>query len=294
MSGHGVPRCAVPVPDADRSTVQKLNDPAASPRPEGRAARRRRGVRTSSMAATAGVVLLAAAAGGVLLLIGRDGRRSAARPPSPAGPQGAPERAEPAATLMPQAGPVVNGRRQPLAVRVPASAGGRYALLPGTTAPPKGRGSVVRYMVEVERGLPIAGADFAAEVHRVLNDPRSWGHGGTMRFMRVSKGAARLRVSLSSPALTDRMCAPLVTHGELSCRAGDRSVINARRYGEGAATYGGDLATYREYVINHEVGHALGHGHQQCPGPGRRAPVMVQQTKSLYGCRPNAWPFPRG
>lgn len=286
------PGCALPVPDADRSTVQKLNDPA--PHPQGRAARRRRrrGAGKPWMAATAGVVLVAAGAGGALLLIGRDARRAAARPPSPAGPQGT--RAEPAATLMPQAGPVVNGRRQPLAVKVPASAGGRYALVPGTTAPPKGRGSVVRYMVEVERGLPIAGAGFAAEVHRVLNDPRSWGHGGTMRFMRVSEGAARFRVSLSSPALTDRMCAPLVTHGELSCRAGRRSVINAHRYGEGATTYGDDLATYREYVINHEVGHALGHGHQQCPGPGRRAPVMVQQTKSLYGCRPNAWPFPRG
>ncbi|WP_242614512.1 DUF3152 domain-containing protein [Actinomadura roseirufa] len=165
--------------------------------------------------------------------------------------------------------------------------------MPGTAAPPAGtRGTVVRYMVEVERGLPLSASRFAAEVHRVLNDPRSWGHGGTMRFLRVSRGPVRFRVALSSPALTDRMCAPLVTGGELSCRSGPRSVINARRYGEGAATYGRDLASYREYVINHEVGHALGHGHQGCPGPGRRAPVMVQQTKSLYGCRPNPWPFP--
>ncbi|WP_242619828.1 DUF3152 domain-containing protein, partial [Actinomadura fibrosa] len=214
--------------------------------------------------------------------------------PAPAAAGGASRAARSGKVAAPVApGRLVNGRRQPVAVRIPESAGGRYVLVPGTAAPPRGsRGPVVRYMVEVERGLPITGAEFAAEVHRVLNDRRSWGHGGAMRFQRVARGPVRFRVSLTSPALTDRECAPLVTGGELSCRSGIRSVINARRYGEGAATYGADLATYREYVINHEVGHALGHGHEQCPGPGRRAPVMVQQTKSLYGCRPNPWPFP--
>jgi hypothetical protein len=191
------------------------------------------------------------------------------------------------------AGPVVNGRRQPPRVRVPESAAGSYARVAGTAAPPVGaRGALVRYGVEVERELPVGGAEFAAEVHRVLNDPRGWGHGGVMRFERVEGGPVRFRVALSSPALTDRMCAPLVTGGELSCRSGTRSVINARRYGEGAASYGGDLASYREYLIGHEVGHALGHGHAGCPGRGRRAPVMVQQSKSLYGCRANPWPFP--
>ncbi|MFP3969596.1 DUF3152 domain-containing protein, partial [Actinomadura fulvescens] len=174
-------------------------------------------------------------------------------------------------------------------------AGGRYAVVPGTAMAPAGRqGAVVRYMVEVERRLPFSAAGFAGEVHRVLNDRRGWGRGRTMRFVRVDRGPVRFRVALSSPSLVDRMCAPLVTGGELSCGRGGRAVLNARRWGIGAATYGRDLATYREYLVNHEVGHLLGHQHRQCPGPGRRAPVMVQQTKSLYGCRPNAWPFPRG
>jgi hypothetical protein len=167
-------------------------------------------------------------------------------------------------------------------------------VVPGTAAPPEsaGHGRVLRYAVEVERGLPFSAAAFAAEVHRVLNDPRGWGKGRLLRFRRVQDGPVRFRVSLSSPAMTDRMCLPLHTHGRLSCHSHGRSVINARRWGQGARPYGDDLAAYREYLINHEVGHALGHGHRSCPGRGRPAPVMVQQTKSLYGCRANPWPFP--
>ncbi|RCG32704.1 DUF3152 domain-containing protein [Sphaerisporangium album] len=182
---------------------------------------------------------------------------------------------------------------RPDEVEVPRAAKGAYALVHGVARPPKGReGRLVRYMVEVEKGLPFDPEEFAAQVHETLNDPRGWGAGGRMRFKRVDRGPVRFRVSLSSPAFTDRQCLPLRTLGEVSCWNGRRSVINARRWAMGTPGYRGNLPLYRQYVISHEVGHALGHGHENCPSPRGLAPVMTQQTISLQGCRPNPWPFP--
>jgi hypothetical protein len=186
---------------------------------------------------------------------------------------------------------LVNGRQQPPVTRVPTWATGSYLVVPGEAKSP-GQGPILRYLVEVERGLPFGARDFAAEVHRILNHEHGWGRAGRIRFVRVDSGAVRFRVSLSSPDLTDTSCAPLRTFGRLSCFSRGRAVINAVRWGTGSPSYGKDVVSYREYLISHEVGHGLGHGHVSCPKPGEPAPVMVQQTKSLGGCRPNPWPYP--
>ncbi|GAA3201827.1 DUF3152 domain-containing protein [Nonomuraea helvata] len=185
----------------------------------------------------------------------------------------------------PKPSPVPRGR--PAEVKVPYEASGVYRVVPGGAPPRAGRGEVVRYLVEVERGLPFDPDVFAAQVHRTLNDVRGWA-----RFERVDHGPVQVRVALSSPGLTERQCSPLRTGGELSCWNGERSIINALRWAKGVPQYGGDLAAYRNYLISHEVGHSLGHEHSSCPGPGRLAPVMTQQSKSLGHCRPNPWPFP--
>lgn len=187
-------------------------------------------------------------------------------------------------------GPVVNGRTQPERVEPPQSGDGTYTVVGGSAAGAGDRKNVIRYKVEVEDGLPFDPEEFADEVHRILNDPRGWGPSHDAVFKRVDSGDVRFRVSLSSPDLTDEQCHPLRTLGRVSCWNGARAVINALRWGVGAETFGDDLLGYREYLINHEVGHALGNGHVNCAAPGLPASVMVQQTKSLEGCAPNAWP----
>ena len=156
-----------------------------------------------------------------------------------------------------------------------------------------GTGPRRTYVVEVEDGIPIDPAAFAAAVDATLADPRGWTAPGDVSLQRVGPAEdPSFRVRLATPATVDAHCAPLQTNGIYSCRQGADVMINVRRWLQGAEESHLSLADYRHYVISHEVGHALGHGHVGCPAPGAIAPVMLQQTKGLAGCVPNPWPYP--
>ena len=162
----------------------------------------------------------------------------------------------------------------------------------GGTAPASGPAPVRTFSVGVEKGLPIDAREFAARVSDVLASPRSWGGAGDFSVQRVASESASFRVVLASPQTTDAICAPLQTNGVFSCAEGTTAVLNYVRWMRGAAAYGEDLASYRVYMINHEVGHTLGHGHVVCPEAGAPAPIMMQQTKGVGACEPNPWPRP--
>jgi hypothetical protein len=154
-----------------------------------------------------------------------------------------------------------------------------------------GAGPVARFAVEVEGGLRVDRAAFARVVVRTLSDRRSWAAQDGFALRWVDSGRVDLRIALASPSLTDRLCGPVRTNGIFSCATEHRAVLNAMRWQHGADAYRGRTALYRRYLVNHEVGHLLGRGHVGCPGPRERAPVMMQQTKGVDSCIPNAWPL---
>ena len=159
-------------------------------------------------------------------------------------------------------------------------------------------GPVLRYRVGVEDGLGVPVEQFAAAVEAILSDGRSWTAGGTMRLTRVSGSSGQdFTIYLASPVLSEALCREdgLETGQFTNCRLTDgRVVINSARWLTSVPGYGAPLAEYRAYVINHEVGHQLGHGHELCPGLGQAAPVMQQQTLRLDGCTAYGWPYREG
>jgi hypothetical protein len=156
-------------------------------------------------------------------------------------------------------------------------------------APAVSEGRVLRYQLEVEDGLAIDQRCFALLIAKILNDPRGWTGDGSVSFEQVAS-QPDFQLILASPDTTDRLCYPLRTAGKYSCRSRTGVILNLTRWEYGTEEYAGNLETYREYLVNHEVGHLLGHGHVDCPGPDEPAPVMMQQTKGLDGCLPNGRP----
>ena len=174
--------------------------------------------------------------------------------------------------------------------KVVQSGSGRLVVVPGTAPAPASAAPRMTVRVEVEDGIGADGPALASFVMDTLNDPRSWGHGGTLSFARTD-GPADIQVILASPDLSARLCAPAQTYGTASCGGGGKAILTMYRWMHGIPDYGDDVTTYRQYAVNHEVGHVLGHAHAFCD-PGHLAPVMVAQSKGLHGCLPNAWPFP--
>lgn len=157
------------------------------------------------------------------------------------------------------------------------------------------------YRVAVEKGSPVKADDFAALVDATLGDPRSWIASKSLRLQRVKADqGSTFTVYLATPGTALTMClaggVDIRIDGTpyTSCRAGSHVIINMARFVNGIPHYGARLDVYRQYAINHEVGHALGHGHELCTAKGRLAPVMQQQTLDMLGCKPNAWPYVDG
>ncbi|SNT33737.1 Protein of unknown function [Rhodococcoides kyotonense] len=195
---------------------------------------------------------------------------------------------------------------------------GTWHGVPGTTAQVgQGTERVFTYTVEVEDGVDTVGfggdESFGRLVDQTLANPKSWTNDPRFAFRRIDSGDPDFRISLTSQ-MTIRQACGYDIQLEVSCYNPGigRVVLNEPRWVRGAIAYQGDIGSYRQYQINHEVGHAIGYQqHQPCETEGGLAPVMMQQTFGTANddiarldpegvvpmdgktCRFNPWPYPR-
>jgi hypothetical protein len=202
-----------------------------------------------------------------------------------------------------------------------AEAGAKTWHIVGGTTPKVGEGTAkaFTYTVEVEDGIDTTsfGGDdgFARMVSETLANPKSWTHNPQFAFTRVDSGMPDFRISLSTPMTVREGCGYDIQL-EASCYnpayadKQPRVFINEARWVRGAVPFQGDVGSYRQYLVNHEVGHAIGYQrHEPCGANGELAPVMMQQTFSTNNndaarfdpesvkpdgktCRFNPWPYP--
>jgi hypothetical protein len=180
----------------------------------------------------------------------------------------------------------------------PASGPGtwRYA---GDQGPVLGTaGTIKRFRVAIESNVSSVDlAGFATKIDQALGDPRSWIAGRTFRLRRVPGTASSdFTIYLATRGTSTDMCAAggTDTDSYTSCRSDGKVILNLDRWYLSVPDYTTakvSLDLYRTYMINHESGHQFGYGHELCPGPGRPAPVMEQQTLGLHGCVANPWPY---
>ncbi|WP_369691143.1 DUF3152 domain-containing protein [Nocardia altamirensis] len=196
---------------------------------------------------------------------------------------------------------------------------GSWHVVPGGTAQVgTGTDTVFRYTVEIEDGVDTTafGGDqsVAKLVDSTLANPKSWTQDQKFAFRRVDQGDTEFRISLTSRKTSREACGFEIPI-DSSCYNADlgRVVLSEVRWVRGAIAFEGDIGSYRQYQINHEVGHAIGyHQHQPCETDGGLAPVMMQQTFGIKNndiaalepggavpmdgkrCRFNPWPYPRG
>ena len=118
-----------------------------------------------------------------------------------------------------------------------------------------------------------------------LNSPDGWLQDGYF-FEPTEKIVAKVWIRLSMSKTIESICgvSPMLSCAELG---GKDMYLCAERWFGGAPKSKLSLHDYRQYMVLHEMGHILGKEHVKCPGKGKYAPIMLQQTLGIGECIPN-------
>ena len=208
---------------------------------------------------------------------------------------------------------------------VTTKAAGTISVVPGIGSPAAGAGDVRWVSVAVEDGVTIDAAAFKAYVISTLDANKGWGTGHAVQFVSTD-GVADYRIVLASPYTAKVLCpdphltkpagsfveaspSPTPTpkkpaaaatstvspspgaavDSPWSCAQDGVIVISSYDWTAGFLAYATDYAGSRAYILNHHLGHLLGHNDVACAG-GRADVMVVQEATLPDGCTVNPWP----
>lgn len=148
------------------------------------------------------------------------------------------------------------------------------------------------YDVYFDKTLGLRTEPIIEKIRSVLNDKRGWKKSGySFKHKKEDREDQYhyFRICFVKQSYIEGIC----HFTGLSCAdlTNNTIYININRWRRGSNRSGLDLDSYRTYVINHEVGHILGRGHNKPGRRGSKVPVMVQQTLGIGECKPNPWPL---
>jgi hypothetical protein len=162
----------------------------------------------------------------------------------------------------------------------------KFAIVPSNNA------TVVRTYCTAVRGvssgvLPELNGKLAA----TYADARGWNDNGRIVFQKVTSGC-QYTVWMTEAAQMTSFGS--ICDNYWNCQIGTNVIMNYDRWVSATPSWnktGASLENYHVMMINHETGHRLGFldGHT-CPKSGGPAPIMLQQSIDLKGCKFNIWP----
>jgi hypothetical protein len=129
---------------------------------------------------------------------------------------------------------------------------------------------------------------------KYANDSTGWTGRYRCSVKEGQQGTSDVRVLFASPDDMARLFGQ--DFKQLSVSSVDTSAVqskkptiyfNLRNWNRVPRHFRGSLTTYRKYLVQHELGHALFHvwDHDEEPSSGT-CPVMMQQTKGTHTCMP--------